>query len=117
MDVAGLDASFFRSRARPGPPWFPISAAEADAAIDVADFLDVQREALLQHRTQLPIDGWIRRMPVEVARTAFATTYLQRLIPPPDGRRKTDILVIDSPKSVAEPRPPKSSRSPAVATP
>jgi mycothiol S-conjugate amidase len=51
-------------------------------ALDVRPYSEIQRQALLAHRTQMPPESVWRRLPAEVYRWAFATTYWIRLHPP-----------------------------------
>src|SRR5262245_45577453 len=54
----------------------------ATVALDVRPYSEIQRQALLAHRTQIPPDSFWRRLPAELYRRAFATAYLIRLHPP-----------------------------------
>jgi LmbE family N-acetylglucosaminyl deacetylase len=53
----------------------------ATVALDVQPYSEIQRQALLAHRTQIPQDSFWRRLPAELYRRAFATAYLIRLHP------------------------------------
>jgi hypothetical protein len=62
-------------------------------ALDVAPYSEIQRQALLAHRTQIPQDSFSVRMPAELRRRAFATSYFSRLDPPAaPGERDLDLL-------------------------
>ena len=50
-------------------------------ALDVRPYSEIQRQALLAHRTQIPPDSVWGRLPAELYRRAFATAYLIRLHP------------------------------------
>jgi len=65
-----------RKRARGAGP------ETATVALDVRPYSEIQRQALLAHRTQIPPESFWRRLPAELYRRAFATTYLIRLHPP-----------------------------------
>ena len=65
-----------RKRARGAGP------ETATVALDVRPYCELQRQALLAHRTQIPPESFWRRLPAELYRRAFATTYLIRLHPP-----------------------------------
>jgi len=53
----------------------------ATVALDVRPYSAIQRQALLAHRTQMPLESFWRRLPAELYRQAFATAYLIRLHP------------------------------------
>jgi LmbE family N-acetylglucosaminyl deacetylase len=89
LDTAPLEKMLERRRERASGP----SPGEVTAAIDVSDYADVQRRALLCHRTQIPADSFFMNLPPHVRRRAFATAYLTRLQPPPArGERDTDLF-------------------------
>jgi mycothiol S-conjugate amidase len=74
FDVGGRQRA--RQRARgPGPE-------TATVALDVRPYSEIQRQALLAHRTQIPPESLWRRLPADLYRRAFATAYLIRLHPP-----------------------------------
>jgi mycothiol S-conjugate amidase len=54
----------------------------ATVALDVRPYSEVQRQALLAHRTQVPPHSFWVRLPEDLRRRAFATAYFQRLHPP-----------------------------------
>lgn len=88
--AAGLDVGWLerrQSRARgPGPEI-------ATVALDVSPYSEVQRRALLAHRTQIPADSFSVRLPEDLRRRAFATAYFSRLDPPSSpGEREHDLL-------------------------
>lgn len=73
FDVGGRQRT--RQRARgPGPE-------TATVALDVRPYSEIQRQALLAHRTQIPPESLWRRLPADLYRRAFATAYLIRLHP------------------------------------
>jgi len=74
FDVGGRPRS--RKRARGAGP------ETATVALDVRPYSEIQRQALLAHRTQIPPDSFWGRLPAEWYRRAFATAYLIRLHPP-----------------------------------
>ena len=74
FDVGGRQRS--RQRARGAGP------ETATVALDVRPYSEIQRQALLAHRTQIPPDSFWRRLPAELYRRAFATAYCIRLHPP-----------------------------------
>ena len=94
MKREGLDASPLEEmleRRRERVP--DISSADVTAAIDVAEYADIQRRALLCHRTQIDPNGFFMNLPPAVRRRAFATAYLMRLQPTPHpGERDADLL-------------------------
>jgi LmbE family N-acetylglucosaminyl deacetylase len=51
-------------------------------ALDVRPYSEIQRQALLAHRTQIPRDSVWARLPADLYRRAFATAYFLRLYPP-----------------------------------
>jgi LmbE family N-acetylglucosaminyl deacetylase len=78
--AAGFDLGKRRPRrkGRPGPE-------AATVALDVRPYSDVQRRALLAHRTQIPSSSLWVRLPDELYRRAFATAYFMRLHPQRGG--------------------------------
>ena len=65
--------------------------------IDVRDFIDVGRDALLAHRTQVPPDSFFFRVPLEVqqARHPWDEYILARTLVDPgpvDGGYETDLF-------------------------
>jgi LmbE family N-acetylglucosaminyl deacetylase len=74
FDVGGRQRS--RQRARGTGP------ETATVALDVRPYSEIQRQALLAHRTQIPPASFWRRLPADLYRRAFATAYLIRLHPP-----------------------------------
>lgn len=94
MRAEGLDTSqleeileWRRENVPPTPP------DVIHAAIDVADYVEARRQALLCHRTQVPADSFFVNLPTRIARRAYATTYLRRLRPEPlDGERDDDFF-------------------------
>jgi LmbE family N-acetylglucosaminyl deacetylase len=73
FDVGGRQRS--RQRVRGAGP------ETATVALDVRPYSEIQRQALLAHRTQIPPESFWRRLPAELYRRAFATAYLIRLHP------------------------------------
>jgi LmbE family N-acetylglucosaminyl deacetylase len=53
----------------------------ATVALDVRPYSEIQRQALLAHRTQIPPDSFWGRLPAALYRRAFATAYCIRLYP------------------------------------
>jgi LmbE family N-acetylglucosaminyl deacetylase len=74
FDIGGRQRS--RQRARGAGP------ESATVALDVRPYSEIQRQALLAHRTQIRPDSFWGRLPAELYRCAFATAYLIRLHPP-----------------------------------
>lgn len=89
----GLDVSWLEERAerqeqrqRPGPE-------SATVVLDVSPYSEVQRRALLAHRTQMPADSFFVKLPEDLRRRAFATAYFTRMHPPAvPGEREPDLL-------------------------
>jgi LmbE family N-acetylglucosaminyl deacetylase len=73
FEVGGRQRS--RPRARGAGP------ETATVALDVRPYSEIQRQALLAHRTQIPPTSLWRRLPDDLYRRAFATAYLIRLHP------------------------------------
>lgn len=94
MRAEGLDTSEIEtmmSRRRERVP--DLDRSRLTAAIDVADYADVQRRALLCHKTQIRPDSFFMGLPSHIRRRAFATAYLQRLYPTPaPGERDEGLL-------------------------
>ena len=85
FDVGGRQQS--RKRARGAGP------ETATVALDVRPYSEIQRQALLAHRTQIPPDSFWRRLPAELYRRAFATAYCVRLHPPAvPGKSEQDLF-------------------------
>jgi LmbE family N-acetylglucosaminyl deacetylase len=75
-----------RTRRSPGPEM-------ATVALDVSPYSEIQRQALLAHRTQIPADSFWVRLPPDLRRRAFATAYFRRLQPPASsGEREADLF-------------------------
>jgi len=85
VDVSWLERRVERSR-HPGPE-------TATVALDVSPHTEVQREALLAHRTQIPATSFWATLPEGLRRRAFATAYFVRMHPPAEtGEREPDLL-------------------------
>ena len=90
FEALGLDVSWLKRRQdRP-----PVPGPEtATVALDVSPHSEVQRSALLAHRTQINPDGFFARLPPDLRRRAFATAYFVRQHPPVSpGEREADLL-------------------------
>jgi len=86
MDVSWLEKRQDRAERHPGPE-------SATVALDVREYTETQRQALMAHRTQIAPDGFWARMPADLRRRAFATSYLVRLHPPAEpGEREQDLF-------------------------
>lgn len=92
FEAAGFDMSFLKQRRqerrsrRPGPE-------TATVALDVGPYSEIQRRALLAHRTQVPPDSFWVSLPADLRRRAFATAYFIRLTPPAAlGEHEPDLL-------------------------
>lgn len=89
FEAAGIDTTFLdrrRAEPRPGPE-------TATVTLDVGPYSEIQRQALLAHRTQITPNSFWVRLPPEVRRRAFATAYFHRLHPRTmPGERETDLL-------------------------
>lgn len=90
FEALGLDVSWLKRRQdgppRPGPE-------SATVALDVGPYSEIQRRALLAHRTQIKPDGFFARLPEDLRRRAFATAYFTRLHPTAEpGERENDLL-------------------------
>ena len=92
FEAAGFDMAFLkrrrqkRTRRRPGPE-------TATVALDVRPYSEIQRRALLAHRTQIPPDSFWVRLPADLRRRAFSTAYFVRLDPPAvPGEHEPDLL-------------------------
>lgn len=92
MREAGFDDSWLTRRRRPARRW-GVAKKDATAAIDVSDYVEIQRAALACHRTQIAPDSWWLKMPLEIRRVAFSTAYFVRLHPPPaPGEKDPDLF-------------------------
>jgi LmbE family N-acetylglucosaminyl deacetylase len=86
LDVSWLEERAERMEPRPGPE-------AATVALDVSAYSEVQRRALMAHRTQMPADGFFTKLTAELRRRAFATAYLTRMEPPAaPGERDEHLL-------------------------
>jgi mycothiol S-conjugate amidase len=91
FEAAGFDMTFLKRRRqkrtrRPGPE-------TATVALDVRPYTEIQRRALLAHRTQIPLDSFWARLPEDLRRRAFSTAYFIRLDPPAaPGEHEPDLL-------------------------
>lgn len=90
FEALGLDVSWLERRQerppRPGPE-------SATVALDVGAYSEVQRRALLAHRTQIRPDGFFARLPEDLRRRAFKTAYFIRVhSPTAPGEREHDLL-------------------------
>jgi LmbE family N-acetylglucosaminyl deacetylase len=91
FEAAGFDMAFLKRRrhkrrSRPGPE-------AATVALDVRPYTEIQRRALLAHRTQIPADSFWARLPEDLRRRAFSTAYFIRLDPPAaPGEQEPDLL-------------------------
>ena len=85
IDMAWLERQPHNSRV-PGPE-------TATVALDVRPYSELQRRALLAHRTQTPPESFLVSLPPELRRLAFATAYFLRLSPPSaPGEHEPDLL-------------------------
>ena len=93
MREAGYDDSFYtRRRPRRQRPW-GVAKKDATAAIDVSEYVDIQRAALDAHRSQIARDSWWLVMPPEIRRVAFGCAYFLRLHPTPaPGEKDADLF-------------------------
>jgi LmbE family N-acetylglucosaminyl deacetylase len=60
---------------------------QVTATIDVSSFIDIKRQAMFAHRTQMPADSWFTRMPESVWRQTWAAEHFRRAeshVPAPD---------------------------------
>jgi len=72
--------------------WRQPGPETATVALDVRPYSEIQRRALLAHRTQIPPHSLWARLPEELYRRAFATAYFVRLHPlAAPGERELDL--------------------------
>ena len=99
LEAAGFKMGERRQgkRQRPGPE-------TATVRLDVRPYTEIQRQALLAHRTQIPPDSMWARLPADLRRRAFSTAYFNRLQPPVQpGEHEGDILDgLDCPELAAD---------------
>ena len=92
MREAGFDDSFYTSRRRPSRRW-GVAKKDATVALDVSDYVEIQRSALDAHRSQIARDSWWLIMPPEIRRVAFGTAFFLRLHPQPaPGEKDADLF-------------------------
>ncbi len=88
--AAGFNMSWMERRERPSSTPGPETAT---VALDVRPYSELQRQALLAHRTQIPKESFLVSLPPELRRLAFATAYFLRLSPPSaPGEHESDLL-------------------------
>ncbi len=88
LKAAGFDMGSRRRRRARGA-----GAATATVALDVRPYSEIQRRALLAHRTQIPPDSFWARLPEDLYRRASATAYFIRLHPPAlPGEHEQDLF-------------------------
>ena len=87
FSAAGFDLHLNTRRSRgPGPE-------TATIALDVRSHSEQQRQALLEHRTQIPRDSLLVSLPPDLRQLAFATAYFIRLSPSCNwGEHEPDLL-------------------------
>ncbi len=86
--AAGINMAWLERRRHrsPGPE-------TATVALDVRPYSELQRRALLAHRTQIRPDSFLVSLPADLRRRAFATAYFLRLHPPAaPGEHELDLL-------------------------
>jgi LmbE family N-acetylglucosaminyl deacetylase len=89
---AGFDESWLTRRRRYGRKW-GIAKKDATCAIDVSPYVEIQREALAAHRSQIDAESWWLKMPLDVRRVAFGTAYFVRMYPAPaPGEKDADLF-------------------------
>jgi LmbE family N-acetylglucosaminyl deacetylase len=89
LQAAGFALASRRREPRPRAP----GPETATVALDVRPYAEIQRQALLTHRTQIRHDSLWGRLPADLYRRAFATAYFQRLHPPAaPGEREQDLF-------------------------
>ena len=89
LDPAPLEAMIERRRERV-PDTRP---EDCTVALDVSDYAEIQRQALLCHRSQIQPDTFFMKLPSEIRRRAFATCYLVRRHPRPHpDERDLDLI-------------------------
>jgi len=76
---------------------FAMNPAEADASVDVGEYVHLMRDALAQHRTQIPPGSFLLSWPPHIMREVFRTAYFRQLWPErPKGKgqgaKLTDLL-------------------------
>jgi hypothetical protein len=88
LEAAGFAMGKRRRRRTRGP-----GPETATVALDVRPYSEIQRQALLAHRTQVPPDSLWARLPVDLHRRAFATAYFMRLHPTvTPGEKEQDLF-------------------------
>jgi mycothiol conjugate amidase Mca len=74
---------------------FTVPQDRITTALDVSDYMERKRAALLEHRTQIAIDGPFLSMPAEISRQWFGAEYftlLQSRVPMPHREGHEDDL-------------------------
>lgn len=79
IKATGLDVSWLEERLGDRRGDGPETAT---LSLDVSPYSEVQRQALLAHRTQIPADNFSVRLPEELRRRAYASAYFLRMHPP-----------------------------------
>ena len=60
---------------------FAMNPADAGALVDVGDYVHIMRDALAQHRTQIPPGSFLLTWPPHIMREVFRTAYFRQLHP------------------------------------
>jgi len=69
-----------------------MKSEDANAVVDVGDYVPILREALAQHHTQIPPDSFLLTWPPHILQEVFRTAYFRQLRPKPNGVRLADLL-------------------------
>ena len=71
---------------------FGIKPAQAHAAVDVGDYVHIMRDALAQHRTQIPPDSFLLTWPPHIMREVFRTAYFRLSGSDGNGAQLQDLM-------------------------
>ncbi|HLY64505.1 MAG TPA: PIG-L family deacetylase [Chloroflexota bacterium] len=70
-----------------------IKPQEADACVDVGNYIGRMRDALAQHRTQIPPGHFLLTWPPPILREVFRTAYFRQVYPPRSGGSQSHDLL------------------------
>jgi LmbE family N-acetylglucosaminyl deacetylase len=59
-------------------------------AVDVTEWIDVKREAMVAHASQITLDSWFLQLPPPIFAGAFGTEWFIRKVPAFSGSIPTD---------------------------
>jgi mycothiol conjugate amidase Mca len=90
---AGIEVPFSRPEDEEGPrPTFGVEDERVTTTVDVSDFVDQKRRALIAHRTQMGPDQFFMRLPEALFDDIFGRETFQRVSGPTSGSTEDDLF-------------------------